>query len=202
MTPFRRQKGVVVGGLIAVAVGLGGVGAYAATGHNGDAQSVSPGEQIAGVPTGPWRMVRANGLNAQDATHVFSLRNGESVGIVGDATAKCLVRTLGSRQAGEGCSLVSGLAQGNGITVSDECGSGEKGFMEILGLAPTSAASVRLLSSDGTSQLTSVVNGAFRFEGMNPPKGAPYPTGVEWVSGAGTGAGTAPLPVGGDGFCP
>jgi len=73
--------------------------------------------------------------------------------------------------------------------------------MEITGLAPEGAVGVRLISSDGTSQSTSVASGAFRFDGTNPVAGGPYPTGIEWVGNNSNSVGTAGLPVAGDQFC-
>jgi hypothetical protein len=122
------------------------------------------------------------------------------VAIVGDDLSKCLIRTIGAR-TGDMCASTSGIAEGHGISVGDECGSSGKNLMEITGLAPEGAMSARLRSSNGTSQRTPVIDGAFRFDGTNPAEGAPYPTGVEWMAASGASMGSAALPVEGDNFC-
>jgi hypothetical protein len=123
------------------------------------------------------------------------------VGVVSNPTATCLVKTLSGSPAGDVCAGAPGISQGQAITVGDECGAAEANRMEIVGLAPSGVASVRLTSSDGSSSTTQVIGGAFRFEGTNPAAGEPYPTGVQWMMSSGASAGSAPLPVNGDSFC-
>jgi hypothetical protein len=202
MRNMHRRKRLMVAGMLTVVAASGGVAAYATTGGTtGGSSEAGPGEQIATVPPGPERLLRANGLNASNAVPVFSLENGDSVGLLTGANTKCLVRSLGGRVTGESCASAVGIVQGQGISVSDECGTNGRNLMEITGLAPDGTAQVRLKSSDGTSQTVPVVSGAFKVDATNPRPGDPYPTGVEWVGNDGTSGGSAPLPVTGDEFC-
>jgi hypothetical protein len=198
MMKMGNRKSLLVAGAVTTALAVTGAGAYAAA---NSATNAGPGEQAATVTPGPERQLRANGLNASEAKPLFSLANGERVGLVSNAATKCLVRSLGSRFAGETCATTAEIAEGHATSVGDECGSTGKNLMEITGLAPEGVGSVRLISSDGTSRSTSVVSGAFRFDGTNPVAGGPYPKGLEWVGSDASRLGTAGLPVNGDQFC-
>ena len=61
--------------------------------HGGTSKAPVPGNRLATVPPGPERLLRANGLNASNAVPVFSLANGDSVGLLTGTNTKCLVRT-------------------------------------------------------------------------------------------------------------
>jgi hypothetical protein len=198
MMKMGSRKSLLVAGAVTTALAVSGAGAYAAASSGTHA---GPGEQAATVPPGPERQLRANGLNASEAQPLFSLANGERVGLVSNAATKCLVRSLGSRFTGETCATTAEIAEGHATSVGDECGSTGKNLMEITGLAPGGVLSVRLISSDGTSRSTPVLSGAFKFDGTNPVAGGPYPTGVEWVGSDAGRVGTAGLPVNGDQFC-
>ncbi|MCW3017736.1 MAG: hypothetical protein JWN10_44 [Solirubrobacterales bacterium] len=198
MMTTGSRKSRLVAGALTTALAVSGAGAYAAASSGTDA---GPGEQAASVPPGPERQLRASGLKASEAQPLFSLANGERVGLVSNAATKCLVRSLGSRFAGETCATTAEIAEGHASLVGDECGSTGKNLMEITGLAPEGVLSVRLISSDGTFRTTAIVSGAFKFDGTNPVTGGPYPTGVEWVGSDGSRVGTAGLPVNGDQFC-
>ena len=198
MMKMGSRKNLLVAGAVTTALAVSGAGAYAAA---NSATNASPGEQAATVGPGPERQLRANGLNTSEAKPLFSLANGERVGLVSNDVTKCLVRSLGGRFAGETCATTAEIAEGHAISVGDECGSTGKNLMEITGLAPEGVVSVRLISSDGTSQSTSVVSGAFKFDGTNPVAGGPYPTGIEWLGSDASRVGTAGLPVAGDQFC-
>ena len=198
MMKMRSRKSLLVAGTVITALAVSGAGAYAAANSGTNA---SPGEQAATVPPGPERQLRASGLNASEAKPLFTLANGESVGLVSNAVTKCLVRSLGSRFSGETCATAAEIAEGHAVSVGDECGSTGNNLMEITGLAPAGVVGVRLISSDGTSRSTPVVSGAFRFDGTNPVADGPYSTGIEWVGSNGSSVGTAGLPVAGDHFC-
>ncbi len=198
MMTMGSRKSLLVAGAVATALAASGAGAYAAANSGAGA---GPGEQAATVGPGPERQLRANGLNASAAKPLFSLANGERVGLVSNAATKCLVRSLGSRFAGETCATIAEIAEGHAVSVGDECGSTGKNLMEITGLAPEGVVTVRLISSDGTSRSTPVLSGAFKFDGTNPVAGGPYPTGLEWVGSDASTLGTAGLPVNGDQFC-
>ena len=198
MMTMGSRKSLLVAVSVAAALAVSGAGAYAAANSGTDA---GPGERAATVAPGPERQLRASGLNSSEAKPLFSLANGERVGLVSNAATRCLVRSLGSRFAGETCATTAEIAEGDATSVGDECGSTGKNLMEITGLAPEGAVSVRLISSDGASRSTSVVDGAFKFDGTNPVAGGPYPTGLEWVRSDARGLGTAGLPVNGGQFC-
>ncbi len=183
--------------LLVVALSAIGSAAVAALGTGGTPESAA---RIAAATAGPERAVRAFGLRDTSAVEVMSLRNGDSVAIASGPGFRCLVRTHEGRQAGEACAYDATVGNGEGITVSDECGSSGHGLMEITGLAPEGATEVRLRYSDGSAATAEVLGGAFKFDATNPKPGAPYPTHVEWVAAAST-LGTAPLPVSGDAFC-
>jgi len=200
MSKIYRRKGLMVAGVLALVAASGGVAAYATTGGASET-GAGAGQQLATVPPGPERLLRANGLNASNAVPVFSLENGDRVGLLTGANTKCLVRSLDGRVAGESCATTAGIAEGQGISVSDECSTSSKNLMEITGLAPEGTVQVRLNISDGTSQTVPVVSGAFKVDGTNPRPGDPYPTGVEWLGSDGSSGGSAPLPVVGDEFC-
>jgi hypothetical protein len=198
MMTMGSRKGLLVAGAAATALAVSGAGAYAAANSGTGAGA---GERAATVPPGPERQLRASGLNSSQAKPLFSLANGESVGLVSNAATKCLVRSLGSRFAGETCATTAEIAEGHATSVGDECSSTGKNLMEITGLAPEGVLSVRLIRGDGASRSTPVVNGAFKFDGTNPVAGRPYPTGIEWLGSDGGRVGTAGLPVNGDQFC-
>jgi len=180
------------------AAALGGVGAYAATGAG---ESTSAPRALSVAP-GPGRLTRANGLDGTGAVPVFSLANGDAVDLLASAGVRCLVRRDPSgRVVGESCATDAASAAGRGIAVSDECGASGRNLMEITGLAPQGTSEVRLNSSDGVSRSTLVMDGAFKFDGVNPRPGGPYPTGVQWLGAAGSDRGAAGLPVAGDEFC-
>jgi len=195
---IASRKNLLLAGALATALAVSGAGAYAAASSGTGA---GPGEQAATVPPGPERQLRANGLNASEAKPLFTLANGERVGLVSNAATKCLVRSLAGRFAGETCATTAEIAEGHATTVGDECASTGRNLMEITGLAPEGVLSVRLISSDGTSRSTPVVSGAFKFDGSNPVADGPYPTGLEWVGSDASRVGTAGLPVDGDQFC-
>jgi hypothetical protein len=198
MMKIGSRKSLLVAGALTTALAVSGAGAYAAANSGTDA---GPGEQAATVAPGPERQLRVNGLNASEAQPLFSLANGERVGLVSNAVTKCLVRSLGSRFAGEMCATTAEIAEGHGVSITDECATTGNDLMEITGLAPEGVVSVRLISSDRTARSASVVSGAFKFDGTNPVAGGPYPTGLEWVGSDARRVGTAGLPVAGDQFC-
>jgi hypothetical protein len=199
MNYLRRAKSLIAASAIAVTVAVGGVAAYAAA-DGGSGPNATPLAQLSTGAPGPDHFASADGLDPADAKYVFTLANGASVAIMGNDLSECLIRTIGAR-TGDMCASTAGIAEGHGISVGDECGSSGNNLMEILGLAPEGAVSARLRSSDGTSQTTPVIDGAFRFDGTNPTEGKPYPTGVEWVAADGASMGSAALPVEGDNFC-
>lgn len=184
--------------LAALAVAGGGLGVYSAI-SAGDERTPTPVERLRSQPPGPGRFAKAYGLNIAEATPVFTLRNGATVGVVESATAKCML----TQRAGiaETCDTRVAIDSGQAISVTDECGTTGKNIMEISGLVPDGVAAVRLDVSDGSSEITSVTHGAFKFDGANPAANAPYPTGVTWIASDGAQAGQAPLPVEGDHFC-
>jgi len=198
MMTIASRKSLLVAGALTTALAVSGAGAYAAANSGTNA---GPGEQAATVAPGPERQLRASGLNPSEAQPLFFLANGERVGLVSNAAAKCLVLNLGSRFVGEMCATTAEIAEGHGVSIADECATTGNNLMEITGLTPEGVLSVRLISSDGTSQNTSVVDGAFKFDATNPAAGAPYPTGVEWLGSDASSVGTAGLPVNGDQFC-
>lgn len=200
MRIFRRRKAAIAVTAVSAALLVSGLGVYAAA-SNGSQPEATPVERLAAEPTGPGRFARAYGLNPAEATTAFSLRNGETVGVLKSPTAKCLISTGDGRTAGETCDTLAAIDDGQAIAVTDECAVSSKKLMEIIGLVPNDVSSVRLNSSDGTYRSTDVLDGAFKFEGTNPAQGAPYPTGVEWITGSGADAGAAALPVSGDEFC-
>jgi len=182
--------------LVAVILAVvAGVTTYAVA----DSPEPGPVAQLEAHPGGE-AFLQGAGVNASDATPAFSLQNGETVSVASSGANRCVVHTLGGKATGR-CYPIAAVAQGEDITVFDECGSSGKHLMEISGLAPAGTVTVRLVESDGTSQTTSVAAGAFRFEGTNPVAGGPYPTAAEWVASDGSGSGRAPLPVSGGRFC-
>ena len=190
MMTMGSRKSLLVAVSVTTALAVSGAGAYAAANSGTDA---GPGEQAATVAPGPERQLRASGLDSSQAKPLF--------GLVSNAATKCLVRSLGSRFAGETCAATAEIAEGHATSVGDECGPAGKNLMEITGLAPEGVLSVRLISSDGASRSTPVVNGAFKFDGTNPVAGSAYPTGIEWLGSEGSRVGMAGLPVAGDQFC-
>lgn len=185
-----------LGGVILLVAG--GVAAYAAA----DSSSTSRPRAIQAVAEGggPGRFARSYGLNPAEATPVFALHDGQAVAVLASASARCLIRT-GDGQSGETCDTVAAVNQGKAVSVLDECGTGGRNLMEITGLAPDGTATARLMWSDGNQHTTSVIDGAFRFEGTNPAPGAAYPVGIAWFNGEDSALGEAAFPVSGDQFC-
>jgi hypothetical protein len=199
--PWRRRRRTltILAAVFATTLGVGGFGAYAAI-SGFSAPSGDRGAAIAAASPGPGRLVRASDLNPAAAEIAARLANGDSVGVVAGASAKCLVRIRSGQIVGEACAATADIASGEATTVTDECGSSGHQRMEITGLAPEGATAVRLVKSDGSSTATAVVDGAFKFDGTNPGPDDPYPTGVEWLDGA-TALGGANLPIVGGQFC-
>lgn len=200
MKRLTSRRGAFIAGITAIALAASGVAALAAS-QTASHPASAPGEQAATVSPGPEREVRAYGLSPSEDKPLFTLANGRSVGIVSNVAAKCLMLSYDGQPAGETCATSAGIAEGQGISVSDECGTSGKNRMEITGLAPEGVVAVLLMSSAGTSQRTAVDDGAFKFDGTNPAQGGPYPTGIEWVGSNGSVIGSASLPVDGDHFC-
>lgn len=196
MAKAKRRIAISLATLTAAAGGLGLYSAISA----GDERSPTPVEQLQTQPAGPGRFAKAYGLDIAQATPAFTLRNGAQVSVVENRTAKCML-TRRNGGLGETCDTRAGVAQGQAISVTDECGTAGSNLMEIVGLAPEGVAAVRLDASDGSSQPTSVRDGAFKFDGTNPAANSPYPTGVTWIASDGSQAGHAPLPVDGSRFC-
>jgi hypothetical protein len=201
MTVRKPPNAIIAACVTMIVLGTATAGGYVAI-SNGDSQPAGNGARVAAVTPGPGRLLRAYGFDAHNAVPIFTLANGQDVGLLVDAEAKCLLRTLNGRIAGETCATDAAIPAGEGITVNDECGSTGEHLMEIIGLAPEDASAVRLLISDDKFRTAPTEEGAFKFDATNPEPGRPYPTGVEWVDSAGAGLGTAPLPVSGDEFCP
>lgn len=192
----NRRRAILFGVAASGALAASALAAYAAA----DSASVSQSSPIQQLGGGPGQFARSYGLDAADAVAVFTLRDGQSVSVVASASAKCLIRGSGDESA-ETCDSTASIDEGQAISVLDECGTTGRNLMEITGLAPDDVATARLTWSDGNSEDTSVTHGAFRFDGINPAPGAPYPTGIAWFNGAGAGAGEAMFPVQGDQFC-
>jgi hypothetical protein len=200
MRRLSRRKGLTLAAAVSTALAASGLGAYAAA-SGGSGRQPKLVEELGPETTGPGRFAKAYDLNANAATPVFALRNGQTVSVVGNATAECLLSSGDGRASGETCDTQAAVDQGQAISVTDECGASSGKLMEITGLAPAGVSSVQLESSDGAYQTATVVRGAFKFEGTNPAPGAPYPTGVHWVASDGADLGAAALPVSGDQFC-
>lgn len=194
---MRKHRVVTVISLVAVAVAAGLTGVVVALASGGVSPASPP---VTSVGPGPEREARAFNLATASSQPVFSLRDGEEVAVRRGSGARCLMRTLGGRMSGEVCATDSGAASGQGINITDECGSSGHQLMEITGLAPEGVTSVRLLYSDGSAVSAPVLQGAFKFEGPNPSPGERYPTAVEWLGASGP-LGAAGLPVRGDEYC-
>lgn len=200
MEHLERRSGLTIGALIVLALAAAAVGVYAVASAD-SGTGASPIESLRAGPDGPGVFARASDLSPAAATPVFALRNGREVSVVANASAKCLISKAGARTAGETCDTLAAIDEGKAISVTDECVASSQQLMEVTGLAPEGVTSVRLVSSDGTYQTATVVDGAFRFDGTNPAEGAPYPTGVAWIASDGASVGTAQWPVEGDQFC-
>lgn len=200
MKHLERCSGLKIGALVGLALVAAAVGAYAVAGAD-SGMPPSPLESLRAGPSGPGVFARASDLNPAAGTPVFGLRDGKEVSVVANASAKCLISKAGARAAGETCDTLAAIDEGKAISVSDECAASGHQLMEVTGLAPEGVTSVRLVSSDGSYQTTTVVNGAFKFDETNPAEGAPYPTGVAWIASDGASVGTAQWPVEGDQFC-
>jgi hypothetical protein len=189
----RRSRFLVVAAL-AVAIAAA-VSAYAIA----DGGSGSTAEQLQTHP-GPEAFLQAHGVSAAEAQSAFTLRNGQTVSTIDNAQTRCLLHGIGQKVTGN-CFIEAEVAEGQAVTVSDECGTSGRNLMEITGLAPAGTEGVRLSSSNGGSQDTTLTDGAFKFEGTNPAQGDPYPTHIEWIDASGDSTGTADLPIKDGQFC-
>ena len=196
---FARCKGLVLGAVAAVALAMSGVALAAVSDLTAGSSDV--GKKIVTAAPGPSRAARAYRVDPSTAVPIFSLRNGEDVELITGPEAKCLIRRRGGEVASESCASDAGAQSGEGIEVSDECGSDSHHLMEITGIAPADATTTRLISSDGSTSAAPVVDSGFKFEGTNPASGDPYPASVEWSDSRGESLGRADLPVAGDQFC-
>jgi hypothetical protein len=193
MRVVRRFRFVLLAAVVAI------VGASAAAIALADTSPSSTVEQIEAHPR-PEAFIASYGLKASEGKAAFTLQDGQTVSVIDSGSTRCMLHGVEAKVAGR-CFTEEAVSAGEAITVGDECGSGGENRMEITGLAPEGTVGVRLNSSDGASQETTVVDGAFRFEGTNPAEDGPHPTGVEWLDGNGAASGSAALPVSGDGFC-
>jgi hypothetical protein len=191
----KRSVRVFLLGAVVASVGTSGA-VIAGAANTGP----SPQAVLATAEPGAWHEATAFGVQPEAARALFTLRNGAQVAVARGTRGRCLLRTVAGQPAGESCATDVGVSSGEGISVTDECGSGGNQIMEITGLAPEGATEVGLAWSTGATTGTSIVDGAFRFDETNPAPGAPYPTGVVWVS-MGEQRGTAALPVKDGQFC-
>src|ERR1700679_1241240 len=164
MKHLKRRSRLTVGALAVLASATAAVGAYAVASADSGAPP-SPIESLRAGPGGPGVFARASDLNPAAATPVFALRDGREVAVVANAAAKCLISKAGARTAGETCDTLAAIDEGKAISVTEECAASGHQLMEVTGLAPEGVTSVRLLSSDGSYQTTTVVDGAFKFDG-------------------------------------
>jgi hypothetical protein len=191
MRHLRRSRVLLVALLVSAIAA--GAAAYALASTGG-----TPVEQLQANP-GPEAFLQANGVNASEAEAAFTLEDGQTVSVINNGSTRCLLHGVGTRKTGR-CYQPGEVSEGVALSVYDECGSGEKDLMEITGLAPDGTTGVRLNSSDGTSQETTLIDGAFKFEGTNPAHDAPYPTTVQWITDGAASSAVA-LPVNDHEFC-
>jgi hypothetical protein len=196
MTKKVFSRTGLLAGLVALALVLAGVAVSNALDSQSTYTPLTPGQAEAKVKD-PSYDLKAQGLATATPTHVFTLANGSDVSVVSNATGRCVMPEYGEARCGDPVEIAAGQT----IEVLDECGAKERNRMEITGLAPESATEALLVSSDGTSVTSSIVDGAFKFDAANPTSGGPYPTHVEWRDRSGASAGSAKLPVRGDDFC-
>ncbi len=191
----KHRRSLILAGCLALAAAGGGAAALA------DTNSATPGAALEASEPGSGHERRALGAQAAPAQPVFTLRDGDQVAVVRGTGGRCLIRTRDGSPAGESCAAdATAASAGEGIAVTDECGTAGDHLMEITGLAPEGVSQVALRYDDGSSRTTTVVDGAFRFEGTNPAPGEPYPVSVAWLSGESQ-TGSAALPVRGGQFC-
>lgn len=188
----RWAKRSVVSLVAVCSILLLGAGTYALA--SGSAAS------RASAATTPSQRRAAAALTAPATTTVFTLADGEQFGVIEIAGQQCLIGRKDGNVVSATCADAAGIAEGNGITVNDECGSSGRNAMTVSGLAPEGATAVRLDMSDGTFRTAPAVHGGFAFEGTNPGPGERYPIGVEWVT-QGARLPVAGWPVAGDQFC-
>ncbi len=166
----HRKKGVVLGVAGAIVLGAGALGAYAAAeGLTGS--SAGEVRQLV-AESRPGQFARKYGLNPADAVAVFKLRNGQIASVVAGSSAKCLIQT-NANHTSETCDTTAAIAEGQAISVQDECGTAGGNLMEITGLAPPGIVSARLRWSDGSAKDATVTNGAFSSPQPIQPRALP-----------------------------
>jgi len=194
-----RRRRITLAIAVAMLSVIAASGAYAAVSSVAGKQAPS-GAQVAATPAGPGRLARAYGVNPTLARVVSTLHNGDIVTVANGPSARCLIRESAGEISNEACAPLSELASVRTIAVTDECGTASSQEMEITGLAPDGATTVRLIDNDGSSRTAPIEGGTFKFDGTNPPPGQPYPTTVEWLAD-GQPSGIALLPVRDGQFC-
>ncbi len=180
----------------ALALALTGVAVSSAFESQSPSTTLTPAQAEAKVKD-PNYDIKSHGLSTATPTDVFTMANGSSVSVLGSGNDRCVKPEYGEARCGDPVEIAAGQT----IEVVDECGAKERNRMEVTGLAPTSATTALLASSDGSSITSSVVDGAFKFDASNPVSGGPYPTHVVWLDSSGTVVASADLPVRGNDFC-
>jgi hypothetical protein len=190
---YLRQSSLMIVTVVTAAVGL------AATAVAPADPGGSPVERLKASP-GPEAFLAADHIDVSQAQPVFVLNNGQTVSVAANDSDRCLLHGVSARTAGR-CFTEAQINEGAAVTVIDECGTAGRNLMEITGLAPTGARGARLTRSDGSSEVSTVEDGVFEFEGTNPGKHDPYPTSVSWLGKSRATVSSADIPVGDGEFC-
>lgn len=163
------------------ALGFGAVAIAAATSDgaasDGAAKVVAQAPSPPQAPSPRYLFTSARGLDPNKAQRVASTASGSTIGVVGDARARCLVYGNGT----DSCATVPDIAQGRSLNVANDCGA-PAGPMTISGLVPDGVASVRLTYSDGSARTSPVKSGVAVFDLRTPSGNDPIPVSVEWLN--------------------
>jgi hypothetical protein len=132
----------------------------------------------AGVPN---PTVRAEGLDPGSATLAFTSPVGVEVRVVSNATVSCIMLSPG----GENCAGAAAVAAQGNLVIQSECGPQGKTGMMMFGLAPSNATAVRVPYTSGPGLNGGVTDGAFLIESVNPDRGGPFPTKIQYLNAEG-----------------
>ncbi|MGO9319327.1 MAG: hypothetical protein ACLQBY_00770 [Solirubrobacteraceae bacterium] len=194
---MRRRTKIICAAIIAIAVIVAVPSALLASGGT---TAVAAGAATAATPE-PLMPLTQNGVSAATMQQRFVLQSGAVVSTAAGNGLRCVVLTNDGSEVGNGnCASPATIESGNDVFEIDHCTNAGTGIRRVLGLAPSGVASAILERTDGSTEQSAVIGGAFAFEQELGPT-AVAATTIRWLSSAGQRVGGGALPSGTSATC-
>lgn len=193
---MRRRTKIICAAIIAMAVIVAVPSALLASGG----KTARAAGATAATPE-PLMSLTQNGVSAATMQQRFVLQSGAVVSTAAGNGLRCVVLTNDGSEVGNGnCSSQATIESGNDVFEIDHCTNAGTGIRRVLGLAPSGVASAILERTDGSTEQSAVIGGAFAFEQELGPT-AVAATTIRWLSSAGQRLGGGALPSGTSATC-